>query len=848
MGILDELKKWAEASPGTAALVAPEREPVSRTGLLAAARTVTQNLAEAGVRRGDVVAVVLPDGIDFILTVAGITSLGTCAPLNPASSRAEFEFCLGELRPRALVTDKTDSAALAVAAVMGLRVLELNDLLKPTAGLRPIESPPDGDVALVVFTSATTDRAKGVPLTHGNLRAMFASTQRALSLRESDRFLSMMPLFHLQGLISTMAQLLAGGSVVFLGGFEAGRFGACLNQYAPTWYTAGPALHSAILAAGAKVPRSLRFVRSIGARMASQLMTEVESALGVPVLEGYGLTETGLLTSNECPPARRKPGSVGRSCGAEIAILDPEGARLGPLEEGEIAVRGPSVMLGYREDEEATARAIRDGWFLTGDLGRLDAEGFLFVTGRIKEMINRGGEKVLPSEVEDALMAHPAVKKAAAFGRPHPTLGEDVAAAVILHAGAVVNEWELRSHAAGQLTAYKVPRRIFVVDSIPVGATGKVRRSDLAKELSSRATQHEEPRGQVEQSIAAIWRKVLNVELVGIRDDFFDLGGDSFAVTLMMAELEAEFGAAASALDPSTFLEAPEIVTLAGLLDGEASAQSRKKNVLRRPLVALQRHGHRTPFYCVPGADENPYYFRELAQELGEEQPFYIVRDPRPMEDRPAYTVEEVAARFVEQIRAVQTEGPYLLGGHCFGGIVAYEMARQLVSQGQRVDRLVLFETPAPGYPKVLRHWRRYGNQAIAVLKGKRQVGFHELRSHARVVMGLCRRRVSSLGQRMAVLAPITSSDTRFEHPNWRAGRDYQLKPLDCDVLQLVSAEEEHSTTVLDDPLTAWREFVRGRFELATTAGKADRIFRQPHVRVLARRVRAVLDGEPVPS
>jgi thioesterase domain-containing protein len=336
------------------------------------------------------------------------------------------------------------------------------------------------------------------------------------------------------------------------------------------------------------------------------------------------------------------------------------------------------------------------------------------------------------------------------------------------------------------------------------------------------------------------------LERVGIRDDFFDLGGDSFAVTLMMAELEAEFGTAADALDPSTFFETPEIATLASLLEGEVATQRRKQGVLRRPLVALQKHGLRTPFFCVPGADENPYYFRELAQELGEDQPFYIVRDPRPMEDRPAYTVEEMAARFVEQIRAVQAEGPYLLGGHCFGGIVAYEMARQLVAQGQRVDRLVLFETPAPGYPKVLRHWRRYGRQAMAVLKGERQVGIQELRSHARVVMGLCRKRVSSMGRRVAVLTPLTPSSTRYEHPNWRAGRDYQLKALHCDVLQLVSAEEEHNSTVLDDPLTAWREFVRGKFEVVTTSGKADRIFRQPHVRVLARRVRAVLYGELV--
>ncbi len=841
-GVLTDITRWAAMSPEQAALLSPEFESVSYAEFQIRSEAIAQTLAGSGLTRGDVAAMVLPDGIDLIVAFAGITAVAVCAPLNPAASRAEFEFSLGELRPRALVVDRSDCAAVAVANVMGIRVFDFAQLFREHPVPVQLEAPAGSDVALLVFTSATTDRAKGVPLTHANLAAMAASTQRALALSEDDRFLSMMPLFHLQGLISTLAQLIAGGSVVLLGGFEPVRFGSCMKTYQPSWYTAGPTLHGAILASGAAVTGRLRFVRSIGARMAPQLMEDVERTLGVPVLEGYGLTETGLLTSNQCSPGRRKSGSVGRSCGAEIAVLDSNGERLGPWQDGEIAVRGPSVMSGYREDEAATRRAFRDGWFLTGDLGHLDEDGFLYITGRIKEMINRGGEKVLPGEVEDVLMAHPAVMKAAAFGRPHPTLGEDVAAAVVLREGARISEWALRSHAAGQLTAYKVPRRIFFVDTLPVGATGKVRRADLAGEMAARIAPDEAPRTHLERTIADIWRKVLNLESVGIRDDFYNLGGDSYAVTLMMSEMETEFGAAARALDASAFFESPDIATLAALLDGEAARHHRKQSVQRHPIVALQRQGSRLPFYCIPGADENPYYFRELAQELGEDQPFYIVRDPRPMEERPVYTVEDVAARFVEQIRNVQQKGPYLLGGHCFGGIVAYEMARQLVAQGQHVGRLIMFETPAPGYPKVLRHWKLYVRQAMAVLKGERRVGFQELRSHASVVMGLCRKRVSALGQRVPALTALAPPSAQFSHPNWRAGLDYQPKPLHCDVLQFIAVEEQRQTTVLDDPLTAWREFVRGNFEVAGTAGRADRIFRQPNVRVLARHMRAVLD------
>ena len=481
--ILKELKKLAAGSPEEIVLRAPGCEPISRAELMRHVEAIGRALALAGVRRDDVVAVVLPNGIEIFLTFLGIASVAACAPLNPASPRSEVELYLGELRPRAVVVEKRDCAAAAVAREMGIRVSEYAELRQGNQPGPNIESAESGDTALVLFTSATTDRAKAVPLTHGNLAAMAANTQRALRLTESDRFLSLMPLFHLQGLMSALAQVLAGGSVVFTGGFAAGHLETWIRTYAPTWYTAGPALHTSIVAAPWTDPGRLRFARSIGARMEPQLMAELERKLGVPVLEGYGLTETGLVTSNEPPPGRRKPGSVGKSCGPDIAVVDVHGARLGPQQEGEIAVRGPCVMKGYRENEVATRNAFRNGWFLTGDLGRLDEEGFLYVTGRIKEMINRGGAKVLPAEIDEVLMAHPAVKKAAAFGRPHPTLQEDVAAAVVLHAGAEASERELRSYAAGQLALYKVPRRILFVDSIPVGPTGKVRRGDLANQV-----------------------------------------------------------------------------------------------------------------------------------------------------------------------------------------------------------------------------------------------------------------------------------------------------------------------------------------------------------------------------
>ncbi len=845
VSVLSELKRGAGTRPEALAVLVPGGEALTRGGVQARVEVIGQALAAAGVRRDDIVAMVLPDGADLFLTFLGILSVAVCAPLNPASTRDELERFIGELRPRALVVASRDCAAAAVAAAMGIQLFVYAELGRGhRRGSSPAEARAD-DSALILFTSATTGEGKAVPITHGNLAAMAANGQDALALSENDRFLAMMPLFHLQGLLSALMQLLAGGSVVFTGGFAQDSFAGWMKTYEPAWYTAGPVLHSAILAAGRFEPGRLRFVRSIGARMAPELMAALEHSLGVPVLEGYGLTETGLVTANEPPPGRRKPGSVGRRFGAEIAILDESGAAASPGEEGEIAVRGASVIRGYRENEEATRRAFRDGWFLTGDLGRLDEDGFLFVTGRLKEMINRGGEKVLPAEVDDVLMAHPAVQQAAAFARAHPTLGEDVAAAVVLRSGLTVSEWELRSHAARLLGAYKVPRRIYFVDALPRGATGKVQRAELAGMCLARVEPSEPAHSETESRIAAIWRRVLNLEVAGIQDDFFELGGDSFAVTLMTAELEMEFGAAASALDTSAFLERPTITTLARLLGAGAATVRGGQKPIRQPFAVLQRKGERTAFFCLPGADENPYYFRELAQELGEDQPFYVVQDPRPMEDRGAYSVEDVASRFIEQIRTIQPQGPYLLGGHCFGGIVAFEMARQLAACGEPSGRLVMFEVPAPGYPKVLRNWRRYGQQAAAVLRGEVRIGLGDLVSHLGIVVRAGWKRLTGMGRNAAKRAGLERAAGILDglsHPNKQAGRDYQLKSLAGAVTQFISAEEEHRAAVLDDPLLAWREFVHGEFAVRRTPGKADRIFRQPHVRALASQVRAVLD------
>jgi acyl-CoA synthetase (AMP-forming)/AMP-acid ligase II len=387
-----------------------------------------------------------------------------------------------------IVPGDVDSPAAAAAGALHIPVLKMRSpgtLIRTTLDSRESASPVRStEAALLLFTSATTGNPKLVPLTRVNLHDLAAREIKALPLSATDRFLSLMPLFHMQGLSAALAQLLCGGTVIGTLGFNPTTFLDWLDQFQPTWFTSSPPLNRSILGMARQRPEvfrraPLRFIRTAGASPQPEVVTSLEECMGVPVLNGYGLTETGGVTRNTAEA--RKVGAVGRASGLDIGIMDAAGNLVADGQEGEIAVRGASVTSGYLDDPEANQASFRDGWFRTGDIGRLDSENFLFITGRLKEMIDRGGEKILPQGVEDVLAAHPAVADAAVFAVAHPTLGEDIVAAVVLREGAVATALELRRFAAVKLAAFKVPRRIEFVDRIPRTSTGKAQRSLLAE-------------------------------------------------------------------------------------------------------------------------------------------------------------------------------------------------------------------------------------------------------------------------------------------------------------------------------------------------------------------------------
>jgi acyl-CoA synthetase (AMP-forming)/AMP-acid ligase II/thioesterase domain-containing protein/acyl carrier protein len=695
------LAERAKRDPTAPAIVHPVLGTISFGTLVTRLQEIGRQLEAAGLGPASRVAIALPRGPEAALLSLAVCCRTILVPINPNLAAADLESELGRIRPDALILPADDPIPSWVGAAgesFGLLAarkasssfdeIALEEI-RPVSRARPAAPVTDQSWAAIFKTSGTTGVSKRVPVTHENLIEMARKMERWLKLCPADRSACIMPIYYNAGFKATLlVPLLIGCSVALPESPSPGDFGRWVTELRPTWLTSAPPFLQAIIekvaaASGGLAGHALRFVLSTASYLPQATQHAAERLLGVPVVEFYGMCEAGMLTAPAFPPESKRPGSVGRIPEGELAIRGEDGRFLRAGQIGQVMVRGPSVMPGYLFDDiEGVPSGLQDGWLATGDLGTVDADGFLTIAGRSKEIINRGGEKISPYDIEKALLQHPAVREAAAFAVPHPRLGENVGAAVVLHSGVETRSTDLIDFIYDRLAPFQMPRHVHVVDSLPVGATGKISRPKLSAIFANHQRSTELPAAPLELQIAEIWRRLLELDEVGLDDDFFEVGGDSLQATEMLLELEE---ITRHHVAPS---EVRAQLTIRQLSETLANAAAAKEEVMTRV-----RSGSGVPLFVCHGdfCGWGFYAFR-LAELLKHDGPIYLLHSILD-EAKGISTIREMVRRYLPEIERVAPTGPIRLAGYCHGGIASLEIAGQLEKRGRTVDKIVLIDT-----------------------------------------------------------------------------------------------------------------------------------------------------------
>ena len=699
------LADHATRDPDAAAIVCSRLGSLSFGDLARHIQEIAAQFRAAGIGTASRVGVALPRGPEAALLSIAVCCTAILVPLNPNLPSAELQAELKRLRLDALIVPNDpclpdwvsaagDAFGLftvtkAASCFEDVALQQVRAVCRP----RPTSPPTAQSWAALFRTSGTTGTFKRVPVTHENLLAMANKMGRWLKLTPADRSACILPISYNAGFKATLlAPLLIGCSVALPESTGPHDFERWSSELRPTWLTAAPPFLQAVVeklrgrpggALASSFAPSLRFVLSTASYLPPATGAELERLLGLPVVEFYGLCEAGMMTAPVLPPGTAKPGSVGRIPQGELAIRDDKGIFLQAGETGEVMVRGPSVMPGYLfGDIEDVPSGLQDGWLPTGDLGTVDADGFLTIVGRRKEIINRGGEKVSPYDVERALLCHPAVREAASFAVPHPRLGENVGAAVVLHRSTSLTSAQLIDFVCDRLAPYQMPRHIQIVESLPVGATGKISRSQLSEAFANRERPKVQPMAPLEILIADIWQRLLKRTDVGVDDDFFEIGGDSLQATEMLLELEETTH---HRIEPSEVRVQLTIRHLAGILADAAAA--------KREVITRVRSGQGTPLFLCHGDYTGwGFYAFRLAALLKGDGPVYLLHSMLDSTEG-IETIEDMVQHHLPHIEAAAQSGPIRLAGYCHGGHAALEIAGQLERAGRTVETITLIDT-----------------------------------------------------------------------------------------------------------------------------------------------------------
>jgi acyl-CoA synthetase (AMP-forming)/AMP-acid ligase II/thioesterase domain-containing protein len=704
--IADVIRSHALARPEHPAVVCPDRRPLSYAGLERQIEDIGAQLRRAGFSVDSRIGVALLNGPEAVLAIVAVACHGAVVPINNSLADEELRQLFERVRLDAvLLTQATPVRIRATANELGVALLEAalsgGDEIELTlqAQEKPLAAsaePRLHSIALILQTSGTTGRPKLVPITHANLEAEAAKISSWFNLTPNDRCLNILPLCYAHGLREALfPPILTGGSIARPENHANLDMLTWLDTLKPTWYSNFPIFHQSlyelITANGGERPaHHLRFVLSAGTPLKPALQQGLEQALGVPVLEFFGIGEAGHMTANLPGPGKRRPGTCGIALPNEM-IIALDGRALPAGEIGEVLVRSPTVIKGYLDDAQSNAEAFVDGWFRTGDLGSVDEDGFLSIHGRRKELINRGGEKISPVEVERALLRHPAVADAAACGIPHARLGEEVAAAVVLRNGSTATPSELRTFLCAHLTPFKVPRHISLMRELPKDVTGKTQRTELSASLATTAAAvsgsaaSSQPHCPLAADLMQLWRELLQCQSIGLDDDFFANGGDSLLAVQMRLAIEKLTGVL---LPDETLYVAPTIRQLT-----QAIAECNQDRTTT-PLTEWSTSDGRAFFYFHGDFISAGIYVRRLVELVGNAArvisiaPHGLGREPVPA------SIEAMASERLPLILAAQPRGPYRLGGYCNGGAVALEVARLLHAAGHRIELVALIDVP----------------------------------------------------------------------------------------------------------------------------------------------------------
>ena len=696
--IADVLESHAARDAAAPAIVTAGLGTLSFGAVVRHVRQVGDQLAAAGIGPSSRVGIALQRGPEAALLNVAVAANAIVLPINPNLPPVELREELKRLRLHALVVpgeaglpswvDEDESGAVLFKATKATSSFE-EIALAPVTDVRG--AAPSGRVtaqswAAIFRTSGTTGPSKRVPVTHENLVEMARKMERWLELTPADRSACIMPIYYNAGFKATLvAPLLVGCSVALPETAGAHDIEQWLGELRPTWLTASPAFLQAVVeklsvSSGRSVAQSLRFVLSTASYLPDNTRRELTRLLGKPVVEFYGLCEAGMMTGPV--PALEKPGSVGRIPEDELAIRDDSGGPVRPGQVGQVMLRGPSVMPGYLLDDiEGQPTGLVDGWLATGDLGSVDERGLLTIVGRTKEIINRGGEKIAPYDVEKALLAHPVVREAAAFAVPHARLGENVGAAVVLHPGAAATSTDLIDFVYERLAPFQRPRHVHIVDSLPLGPTGKISRPRLSAAFADARRDTPPPAAPLEVLIAEIWQRLLKRVDIGMDDDFFEIGGDSLQATEMLLEVEETTH---HRINPSDIRAQLTIRVLCDRLAGAAAA--------RDEAMTKVRAGEGTPLFLCHGdfCGWGFYGFR-LSEMLESKGPVYLLHSlldgARGIE-----TIEDLASLYLAGVHAAAPDGPLRVAGYCHGGLAALELVRQLEAAGRTVEKVVLID------------------------------------------------------------------------------------------------------------------------------------------------------------